>query len=199
MPINDKNDISLGSGNLEFGTYTNDVFDTYSDVGAIKGTVTITIEREVAEFETGRPLVVIVQEVIRERVMLRATLAEVTLANIKKSLGAGTVYSSSLPVFLDGSSSALRGTLQTGKVAVNSGTLLKFGGTPTHAYIGIRFTHKRADGKRTVFEGYKASPAGNIALPFNESDWNLTDVEFRLLADTNKTEGEQYFQISREA
>lgn len=198
MAIQNKNQISLGIGNMEFGEYVNDVFQSYTDVGAVKSEVNITIEREVLDFESGRPLVTIIQEVIREKVMVKATLAELNLATIKMALGQGNVGSGSIPTFLDGTSTALRGTLQPGKTAVSSGRLLKFGGLPTHAYIGLRFTHVAAAGYRNIFEAYKASPTGNLSLPFRETDWNLFDVEFRLLADTCKAAGEQYFQFHQE-
>lgn len=195
MPIIDKKSISLGIGTIEFGDITNDIFGAYTDVGAVKSEVSIAIEREVLDFESGRPLVTILQEVIREKVMLKATLAEVNLATIKMALGQGNVGSGSVPTFLDGSSTALRGTLQPGKTAVQSGSILKFGGVATHAYIGIRFTHVKADGNRHIFEGYKASPSGSLTLPFKETDWNLYEINFRMLADTNRAAGEQYFQL----
>lgn len=199
MPIGEKKDISLGLGSLEFGNFTNDIFQGYGDVGAIKSELMIEIHREVLDFESGRPLVVILQEVVREQVMITATLAEIKLATIKQSLGQGVVGSGSIPTFLNGTSTALRGTLQAGTTAVTSGTLMKFGGVPTHAFVGIRFTHQKANGKRIIFEGYRASPMGELTLPFKEADWNLYQVKFRLLADTCKVEGEQYFQIHIES
>lgn len=195
MPIQDLSSISLGLGVIEFGNYVSGTFGTYRDVGAVKADCSIKISREVLDFETGRPLVVILQEVIRERVEFSATLAEVTLATIKQALGQGDITSSVVPVFLDGTSSALTGTLQSGKTQVLMGSVLKFGGIPTHAYIGLRFTHEKADGDRHIFEGYKASPMGDLVLPFKETDWNTYDISFRMLADTTKAAGDQYFQF----
>lgn len=195
MPIQNKDNISLGIGNLELGSFTNGVFDGYTDVGAIKSEVNIEHNREVLDFESGRPLVTILQEVIRESVSVAATLAELNLATLKMALGQGNITSGTTTSFLDGTDTALRGTLQPGKVAVTSGTLLKFGGTPNHAYVGLRFTHVKANGKRQIFEGYKASPQGALTLPFRESDWNLMSVTFRLLADTERPAGEQYYQF----
>ena len=195
MPVQNKQNISLGIGSIEFGDYNNDVFTAYDDVGAVKSEVAIEMEREVLDFETGRPLVVILQEVIREKVMLKATLAEVSLATIKQALGQGDVTSSVVPVFLDGTSSALTGTLQNGMTQVRSGSVLKFGGLPTHSYIGLRFTHTKSNGNRHIFEAYKASPSGQLTLPFKETDWILYETNFRLLADTTKPAGEQYYQF----
>lgn len=195
MPIQNSKNISLGIGTIEFGEYVNGVFTGYVDVGAMKAEANIAIEREVLDFESGRPLITILQEVIREKVMFKATLAELKLATVKMALGQGNVGSGSIPTFLDGSSTALRGTLQPGLTNVVSGTILKFGGVATHAFIGLRFTHVKSDGARHIAEFYKASPSGNLALPFKETDWNLYEINFRCLADTTKVAGEQYFQL----
>lgn len=196
MPIIDKNDIALGIGNVEFGSYdANDNFIAYSDIGAIKTEVTITNAREILPFETGRPLITIIQEVIREKVTVALTFAEIRVATIKQALGQGVITYSTLPTFLDGSSTALHGTLQAGLTQVTSGELFAAGGVPTHAFIGLRFTHIKSNGKRQIFEAFRASPMGNLALPFRETDWNLTAVEFNLLADTNRNAGEQYYQL----
>lgn len=198
MPIINKNNISLGLGNLELGAYVDDVFSAYLDVGALKAELNIAHTREVLSFESGRPLITILQEVIRENVQISCTLAEITAATLKLALGQGNI-STGTTSFLNGSSSALSGTLSTGLTAVTSGTILRFGGLPTHAYAGLRFTHVKANGKRIIFEGFKASPMGNLTLPFRESDWNVYQVEFRLLADTTKTAGEQYYQLIMES
>ena len=152
-------------------------------------------DRVVLDFETGRPLLVIKQEVIREKVMVKVTLAELSLATIRQALGTGNITTSTTPVFLDGTSSALFGTLQPGKAAVVPGSLMKMGGLPTHNHVGLRFTHRKATGDRHIFEGYKASPSGKLSLPFKETEWTQYECEFRLLADTTKAAGEQYYQM----
>lgn len=195
MPIVNKDNIDLGLGSIEFGDYVGGVFTTYNDVGAVKSEVMIEHDREVLDFESGRPLVVIKQEVIREKVMVKVTLAELSLATIRQALGTGNITTSTTPVFMDGSSSALLGTLQPGKAALVSGTMLRFGGVPTHNFIGLRFTHRKATGNRHIFEGYKASPSGKLSLPFKETEWTQYECEFRLLADTTKIAGEQYYQM----
>ncbi len=200
MAIVDKNNISLGIGNLELGQYSSDgtTFLGYTDVGAIKAEVNIEHNREVLDFESGRPLVVILQEVIRERVTVTATLAELNVASLKMALGQGNITSGTVPTFLDGTSQALPGNLSPGKSAVGSSNLLQFGGIATHAYVGLRFTHVKSNGKRHIFEGYKASPSGNLTLPFKEADWNLMQVQFRLLANTALVAGSQYYQLAIE-
>lgn len=199
MPLQDKNNITLGLGTLEFGNWvtsgTTDYFQGYIDVGAIKSEVNIEHKREVLDFETGRPLIVVLQEVIREQVTVTCTLAEVTVATLKMALGQGNIGSGSTPTFNNSLATAPTGTLQAGNTAVSNAQVLKFGGVPTHAYIGLRFTHLKANSKRQIFEGYKASPSGDLTLPFKETDWALMQVQFRLLADTTKPAGEQYYQL----
>ena len=195
MSINTEN-ITVGLGNLELGEYSGASFLGYSDIGAIKGEVNIEHTREVLDFESGRPLVVLKQEVIRESVTVAVSLAELSVATLKMALGQGSISSGTTTSFLDGSTSVPYGTTtdQT-KTAIGNGNLFKFGGTPTHAYVGLRFTHRKANGKRIIFEGYKASPQGTLAIPFRETDWALNQVTFRLLADITKTAGEQYYQL----
>jgi hypothetical protein len=198
MPIVNKANISLGLGTLEFGNYVNNVFQGYTDVGAVRSELTIEHNREVKDFETGRPMVVIVQEVVRESVTIKATLAEMAMATIKQSLGQGNVSSSVTTSFLDGTNTAPTGFLQTGLTSIVTGTLLTFGGLPSHAYIGLRFTHAMISGLRHIFEGYYASPTGQLTLPFRETDWNMHEVTFRLLANTTLTPGSQYYQFFKE-
>lgn len=199
MAVQNKKDIALGLGTLEFGTFdANGDFVSYRDVGAIKANVNISITREILDFESGRPLITLLQEVIRENVTLTAQLAEVSLANIKAVLGQGVETNGSVPTFLTADAEAPTGTLEAGTVPVGSSDILEFGGVPSLEYLAVRFTHQKQSGKRQIFEGFKASPSGNLALPFNESDWNLYDVELRLLADTDRPAGQQYFQFVRE-
>lgn len=195
MPVQNTDNISLGLGTLEFGNIVNGAFQGYIDIGAIKSEVLIEHKREVLDFETGRPLAVILQEVIRETVTIAATLAEVTVATLKMALGQGNIGSGSTPTFLDQSAAAPTGLLATGNATVAASQVLKFGGSPTNAFIGLRFTHRKANGKRQIFEGYKASPMGDLTIPFKETDWQLFQVQFRLLADTSRPAGEQYYQL----
>ncbi len=185
-------------GTLEFGQYVNGVFSGYNDVGAIKSELAIEHNREVKSFETGRPMVVILQEVIRESVMIKATLGEVSMANIKSSLGQGNITSSTTTSFLDGTQLAPTGFLQSSYTSLVQGTLLTFGGLPTHAFIGLRFTHAMISGLRHIFEGYMASPTGQLTIPFKEEDWNIFEVNFRLLANTTLAAGTQYYQFFKE-
>jgi hypothetical protein len=190
--------ISLGLGTLEFGTYDmNGAFTAYGFVGAIKAEGTMTYQRTILPFTTGRPLLAVKQQTTEEQFQIQFTLAEVTVANIKNSLGAGSVTSSVIPVFLDGTSNAPVGDLTSSMTAVTASDVLKFGGQCDVNTIGLRFTHGLScgTGKRQILEVYKASPMGTLALPFRETDWNLYQVEFHSLADTTKPAGQQYCQF----
>ena len=198
MSVINKSNISLGLGTLELGNYVNNVFQAYGDVGAIKSEVTIDHNREVHDFEAGRPLAVIKQEVIRETVTIKATFAELNLAVLKQCLGQANVTSSVTTSFLDGTVTAPTGFLDTTRTTISTGTLLTFGGLPTHAYVGLRFTHAEIEGYRQIFEGYYASPIGQLSLPFRETDWNLRECSFRLLANTTLAPGSQYYQFFKE-
>lgn len=188
--------INLGNGVLEIGSYAAGVFQAYTDVGAIKGTATLTYSRETAKFETGRPQVVVKEEVIREHVELRVTLAELTVANLKLALGGGTTSSVANPTFLTGNGYALFGNNTAGSSSVAASKVFKFGSDPQAYIVALRFTHERdpASGKRQIVEIYKAVFSGNLALPFNETDWNLYEVMFTAQADTSKAVGEQLLQ-----
>jgi hypothetical protein len=194
--VNEAN-IGLGLGILEFGAYSSGVFQSYRNAGAIKATGTLTWTRTINRFATGRPLVTIKQEVTEEMMKASFQLAEITVANLKDAIGGGTNTSSTTPTFLDGSVIAPKGDLTDSNVAVGVSDIFEFGGQCDVAYIGLRFTNLKScsTGKRRIFEMYKASPTGNLALPFNETDWNMYTAEFEALADTSKASGKQYGQF----
>jgi len=189
--------IGLGLGVLEIGSYVANVFQAYRNAGAIKATGTLTWTRTINRFTTGRPLLTIKQEVTEE--MLRASfqLAEITVANLKDSLGGGSVSSSVTPTFLDGTSIAPKGDLTDSVVVVGISDVFEFGGQCDVQLVALRFTNLKScsTGTRRIFEMYRASPIGNLALPFNETDWNIYTVEWEALADLNRAAGKQYAQF----
>lgn len=195
------NNISLGLGVLEIGDYVNNVFTAYRDMGAIKAEGQLRFQRQQARFETGRPLVVIKKETTLEMVTLQFTLAEVTVANIKDCIGGGlTTSSNATATFLDGTTVAPQGNLTTSVVAVGLNEQFTLGGQTDVFTVGIRFTHVKSTttGKRQIFEGYLAQPTGELTLPFRETDWNLFQIDFELLANTSLAAGAQYFQFINE-
>ena len=59
------------------------------NVGAVKGTVTVQIVREMVRFEIGVPQEVADQTCIREGIHLKCSLAELSLATVKTQIGGG--------------------------------------------------------------------------------------------------------------
>lgn len=201
MAINDKNKITLGIGVLELGDYdaAGVVFQGYRDIGAITGTLTIKHENEVRRFESGRPLRPIVQHKIREAVMVEFSFAELNLSDFKSILGSGITSSNTTSAFLSGSLLVSTGGLSAASSSLSAvNQVFEFGGAPEHNSAGIRFTHVKQNAKRIVFEGFIASPSGNLALPFNESDYNIATAEFTLLADTARADGKQFYRMIQE-
>ena len=57
------------------------------NVGAVKGTVSVQIVREIVHFEVGVPQEIVDQTVIREGIHLKCSLAEMDLVTVKTALG----------------------------------------------------------------------------------------------------------------
>lgn len=192
-------DISLGIGVLEFGNYnSSDVFQGYQDVGAIKGTFSMEMTRETREFETGRPMVQVKREVLRERLQITFRMSEFRVANLKLMFGGGVVSSSVTPAnFLDGTNAAPKGDLTTSVVGVGLSDTYELGGQCDLDKVALRFTHLKScsTGKRQIVEVYFAQAVGQITLPWIEEDWNIWDVQFVALADTTRQAGKQLFRI----
>lgn len=189
--------ITLGLGTLEIGTYTNGVFGAYRDLGAIRGTATLTLTRERQQFLSGRPLQVLKTEVTTERVQFKAQMFELSVANIKDALGAGSITSSVVPAFVDGTTVAPKGDLSSSIVGLAASDVLTGGGLCGVATVAIRWTHLKdcATGLRTVTELFKAQAAGNLAVAYNETDWDSFEVEFEGIADLTRASGAQLYQI----
>jgi hypothetical protein len=192
-------DISLGIGVLEFGNYdTNDVFQGFQDVGAIKGVFSMEITRETRDFETSQPLIVVKRQVLRERVQITFTMAEWRVANLKLAFGGGVISSSQAGfTFIDGTTVAPTGDLTTSVTVVGTNDQFKLGGQCALDKVGLRFTHVKScvTGKRQIAEVYFAQAVGTATLPWNEEDWNQFEVQFIALADTTRPAGEQYFTL----
>jgi hypothetical protein len=197
--VNEQN-IHLGLGILEVGRYSNGVFTAYRNFGAIKATGNLTWQRNQQKFQTGRPLQTIKKETTEENLMAQFTLAELTVANLKDSVGGGVQSDSVTPVFVDGTSIAPTGDLTDSNVAVGISDIFKFGGQCDVQKVALRFTSIKscASGKRYIFEMYIAEPTGNLAVPFNETDWTQYQIEFEAIADLTKPAGEQYGQFINE-
>lgn len=193
------NNIHLGLGQLEIGAYVNGSFVSYRNIGAIRGTLNLAITRETQSYQTGRPLNIVKQEVIRETYAFQFTLSELSIANIKDMLGAGSTSSGAVPTFMDGTALAPLGDLTDSYVAVTNADILKLGGSCDLNQAAVRFTHRKVcDGsntKRQIVEIYRAQFTGTLTLPFNEADWNESEINFNGLLDTSRPAGQQILQI----
>lgn len=193
------NNIHLGLGQLEIGAYVNGSFVSYRSIGAIRGTLNLAITRETQNYQTGRPLNIVKQEVVRETFNFVFTLSELTVANIKDMLGAGTSSSGAVPVFMDGTANAPIGDLTDSFLAVSNADILKLGGACDLNQASVRFTHRKVcDGsntKRQIIEIYRTQFSGTLTLPYSESDWNESEVTFVALADFSRPAGQQILQI----
>ena len=191
--------LHLGLGQLEIGAYVNGSFVSYRNIGAIRGTLNLAITREVQVYRTGRPLQIVKQEVTGENFAFTFTLSELTVANIKDMLGAGTSSSGATPTFMTGNSLAPLGDLTDSYVGVTNADILKLGGACDLRNAAVRFTHRKVcDGsntKRQIIEIYKAQFGGTLTIPFNEADWNESEISFTGLADFTRPAGEQVMQI----
>ena len=194
--VNEQN-IHLGLGVLEVGRYSGGVFTAYRNFGAIKATGTLNWQRTTQKFTTGRPLQTIKKEVTEEVLMAQFTLAEITTANLKDAVGGGVQSDSVTPTFVDGTSIAPTGDLTDSNVGVGVSDVFKFGGQCDVQKVALRFTSVKScsTGKRYIFEMFIAEPTGNLALPFNETDWSQYQIEFDAIADLTKPAGEQYGQL----
>lgn len=191
--------LHLGLGQLEIGAYVNGSFVSYRNIGAIRGTLNLAITREVQVYRTGRPLQIVKQEVTGENFAFTFTLSELTVANLKDMLGAGTSSSGATPTFMTGNSLAPLGDLTDSYVGVTNADILKLGGACDLRNAAVRFTHRKVcDGsntKRQIIEIYKAQFGGTLTIPFNEADWNESEISFTGLADFTRPAGEQVMQI----
>ena len=193
--------VGLGLGILEIGSYSgepsNPVFLSYRNAGAIKATGTVTWTRTILSFTTGRPLQIIKQEVTEESVTAQFRLAEITVANFKDALGGGVNSSSVIPVFEDGTSIAPSGDLTDSNVALQVSDNFLFGGQCDVQFVALRFTNLKScsTGLRRIFEMFRASPEGNLAMPFNETDWNEYEISWRAIADLSRPAGQQLAQF----
>lgn len=193
------NNIHLGLGQLEIGAYVNGSFVFYRNVGAIRGTLSLAITRTTLPYKTGRPLQTVKQEVTEETFALTFKLSELTVANIKDMLGAGTSSSGATPTFMDGGAQAPLGDLTDSYVAVTNANILVLGGACDLNNAALRFTHRKVcDGsstKRVILEIFKAQFSGTLTLPFNEADWLESEITFNALADFTRPGGQQVMQI----
>ena len=168
--------VTLGAGDL----YLNGI-----EVGHLKGVVEFTYACERVEFKPANTLGPVKFFKISELARLKATVAELKVANIRLAMGLATSIAGSVsfPAY-DPSSYVVPNSF--------SGDVLTFGGSKTITDVPLRFEHTRPDtGRKVIIILYKAITDSDMSLPFNEEAINLSDITFRGLNDATRAEGDQ--------
>jgi len=172
----DTTQVSLGSGTL----YLNNV-----DVGHLKGDVEFSYIRSKVEFKPSNMLGIVKQFAITEEATLKASLAELKLANIKLAIGVTTsiVSSSSFPAYDPSSFSPPTSA---------SYDVLTIGGSKTIDEMSLRFEHTRpGTSKSIVIVLYNAVSMTDLLIPFHEEDVILHDLIFKGLSSSTRSAGDR--------
>jgi len=170
--------VSLGSGTL----YLNN-----TDVGHLKGDVEFSYIRGKVEFKPSNMLGIVKQFAINEAATLKASLAELKLANIKLALGVTTsiVESSSFPAY----------AASIDSFSPPSGAsydVLTIGGSKTIDSMSLRFEHTRpGTSLKIIIVLYTAVSMTDLLIPFHEEDVILHDLIFKGLSDADRDEGDR--------
>jgi len=167
--------VTLGVGDL----YINNV-----DVGHLKGDVEFVYQTETVPFKPSNMLGAVKLFLTGEIATLKASLAELKVANLRLAMGMDTAptTSTSFPAYDPSSYSPASGS---------SYDVIHFGGEKEVYEYPLRFEHTREDGKKVIVVLYKATSQSGLTVPFHETDVNLQDVTFQGLADASRTEGDQ--------
>ena len=168
--------VTLGNGDL----YLNNI-----EVGHLKGTVEFTYACERTEFKPANTLGVVKLFKISEVAKLKASVAELRLANVRQAMGASTTIQSST------SFPAYDPNLYVPPNSF-SADVLTFGGDKTVEELPLRFEHSRPDtSQKFIIILYKAVTDSDMLLPFNEDTVSISDITFRGLSDADRTAGDQ--------
>jgi len=180
-PKKDTGKVTLGSGNL----FLNGV-----DVGHLKGDVEFTYTAERVEFKPANMLNVVKVFKVGEDARLKASVAELKIANIKLAMGVTTTVgaSQSFPSHVGGSSCSYPLGEPVHSISYD---VLTFGGSKAVAEMCLHFIHTRPDGKTFHILFYKSTSLSELTLPFHETEITLHDMTFKGLADAGRAEGDQ--------
>lgn len=75
---------------------------------------------------------------------------------------------------------------------------LTVGGQSALNQIALEFFHPYDDGRVLQLLVYKANPTGSLTMPFEETNFTHTEIEFRAVADFSKAVGNYLFAMTRE-
>jgi len=88
--------------------------------------------------------------------------------------------------------------------AAQNSEVYQFGGQNGVNFLPARFIHTRPDPislglfPRIVCDIYRATTNGKLGLEFKETEYNLWDFQFNMLADLTRQQGNLYFSLRRE-
>jgi len=173
--------VSLGAGDL----YVNGV-----NVGYLKGDVTFEYVRSKLDFRPSNELGPVRRFIIEEGARLKASLAEVDVASMRMAIGAtaeGMSIDSSTSFPLDQGACSYEDFSTTGA----SYDVMKFGGSKTVDDYCVLFEHIRPNNQKIIICLYKAVTTQELILPFHETEFNLYDIEFEGLTDSDRDTGDK--------
>lgn len=70
-----------------------------------------------------------------------------------------------------------------------------FGGSSSLQYYHMRHVKSLRDGKRIIHDFWKVGPGGANEMNFQTDNYGVTKATFTALADSSKTEGEQFYRV----
>lgn len=171
--MSDTDKLVLGSGTLKLNGV---------DVGFLKGDVSLDYKCETVGFKPANELGDVIEYKIRESAVLKASLAEFKLKNLKYAMGSTMTVSESaaLPSYNPSSYSGGAGA---------SFDSLTFGGDKSSSTFVLEFRHTKQNGKDIVIVFYSAAALPEFTLPFHEEDFTLYDVAFKALTVATRAAG----------
>ena len=153
-PSGNASQISVGPGILLVGATGG---TPLTDMGYVKGGVTISVERSQTEIRQGSPQTIIAALVNKEDVMVEFKGIQWNLDNIQFMLGDGTTSLS------------------------NPTDILKVGGRPNVNAKAFIFQHRMADGSTLFVDLWKCIPDGSMAIAVNEDDTHELPFKFKAI------------------
>jgi hypothetical protein len=174
----DRSRVTLGTGAL----VVNGV-----DVGYLKGDVEFVYTAESHEFKPSTLLGTVQEFKIREGATLKASIAELKVANLKLAMGIDTSIEASTSWPSDVSSSCSYNEPNN----ADSYDVMTFGGDKSVVETCLRFTHTRPNGQTFHVVFYRAVSINELTLPFHEEEVTLHDVTFRAQTVATRAVGDQ--------
>lgn len=153
-PGGNASQITVGPGQLFIGAVG---ATPLTDMGYVKGGMTINIERAQTEVRQGSPQTIIAALTNKEDVMIEFKGIQWNMDNLLFMLG-------------DGATSA-----------VNPTDFLKFGGRPNVLAKALMFQHRMADGSTLFVDLWKCVPEGSSAIAINEDDTHEVPFKFKAI------------------